>query len=188
MQTPPPETSQSKPDPEPDKKTILIRPSILNCEFASDSTATNEGYDSTGFSLKKLFFPNTHAGRADRLSLFVVVIAGMFVVGIALVLFFTSEKHQLAERKMQQTKKAAGMSATAVENKIKNDPSIGVNMFDQMDSMERHIKDLKNEKEKASILKQNQEVAVPKTEKSDLSGAADTESTGSHDPSLPVVP
>ena len=92
---------------------------------------------------------------------------------------------------MPQTTKAAGMSATAVENKIKNDPSIGVNMFEQMETMERHIKDLKNEKDKASILKQNQEVAVPKSEKSeksDLSGAADTESTGSRDPSLPVVP
>ena len=113
------------------------------------------------------------------------------MAGIALVLYFTSEKHQLAERKMPQTTKAAGMSATAVENKIKNDPSIGVNMFEQMETMERHIKDLKNEKDKASILKQNQEVAVPKSEKSeksDLSGAADTESTGSRDPSLPVVP
>jgi hypothetical protein len=137
----------------PNTRVLSPLKNLTNISFPQGSSNSYSDLEGKSF-LRKFFNKNTHAGRADRLSFFLLLISGLVILAIIGGLYLKSL--QLHSQKSAKVPPHPGVSSGLSDDKL----SVGeIPMDDQIEMMNRQIAEIKKEREAKKKLQQLQREA-----------------------------
>ncbi len=145
--------ADNKEQKNPNQRVLSPRKNLTNISLPHSSSNSYSDLEGKSF-LRKFFNKNTHAGRADRLSFFLLLISGLVIFAIMGGLYLNSVQlhSQIASKVIPHPR----VSSEASDDKL----TLGeIPMDDQIEMMNRQIAEIKKEREAKIKLKQLQQEA-----------------------------